>query len=456
MSVVSAVPATPVTHKRQLVSWLETGGKSPDRWRIGTEHEKFLFDRETLRPLPYEGENGIKALLEELQAFKWQPVMEGEYVIGLKRGDEAISLEPGGQFELSGAPLQNLHDAATEFHHHLDEMSSVGRVLGFNALGLGFQPKWTRDDVPWMPKGRYKIMRDYMPKVGTLGLDMMKRSCTVQVNLDFADEADMVRKMQVSLALQPIVGALFANSPFKEGKPTGDLSYRNRIWQDTDNQRSGPLEFAFQPGFGFEQYVDWALQVPMYFVYRDGRYIDVSGSSFTSFLAGKLEQMPGEVATMADWADHLTTLFPMVRLKRYIEMRGADMGDAEMTMALPALWTGLLYDSVALDEASQLIKDWSAAERAYMYQHSPRLGIRDEIKPGRSLRAVAADVVKIAAQGLKRRNIEGFSGADESIYLLPLHTILDYGITHAEDLMRRYFDEWDGDIDQIFQLSRIA
>ncbi len=455
MSVVSSVPATPVTHKRQLVSWLETGGRTPDRWRIGTEHEKFLFDRETLRPLPYEGESGIKALMEELQAFKWQPVMEGETLIGLKRNDEAISLEPGGQFELSGAPLLNLHETAMEFHHHLDEVSSVGRVLGFAAMGMGFQPKWTRDDMPWMPKGRYKIMREYMPKVGTLGLDMMKRSCTVQVNLDFADEADMVRKMQVSLALQPIVGALFATSPFKEGVPTGDHSYRNRIWQDTDNQRSGPLDFAFT-SFGFEQYVDWALQVPMYFVYRNGGYIDVSGASFLDFMNGKLEQLPGEVATMADWADHLTTLFPMVRLKRYIEMRGADMGDAEMAMALPALWTGLLYDSVSLDQAAQLVREWTAPERAYMYLHSPRLGIRDEIKPGRSLRAVAADMVKIASQGLKRRAIASYSGGDESIYLQPLHNILDYGVTHAEDMLRRYFDEWDRDINRVFAHARIA
>lgn len=455
MSVPSAVVSTPVTHKRQLVSWLETGAKSPDRWRIGTEHEKFLFDRDTLKPLTYEGECGIAVLLDELQAFKWLPVFEGDNVIGLKRGDEAISLEPGGQFELSGAPLASLHDTAMEFHHHLDEISSIGRILDFAALGTGFQPKWTRDDTPWMPKGRYKIMREYMPKVGSLGLDMMKRSCTVQVNLDFADERDMVQKMRVSLALQPIVGALFASSPFKEGKPTGDLSYRNRIWQDTDNARSGPLEFAFQ-SFGFEQYVDWALKVPMYFVYRDGKYIDVSGSSFTDFMNGRLEALPGEVATMADWADHLTTLFPVVRLKRYIEMRGADMGSPEMTLALPALWTGLLYDSVALDEAEQLILEWSASDRAFMHQNSPRLGIRDEIRPGRTLRQVAAEIVKISARGLKRRNIQGFSGADESIYLQPLHNILDYGITHAEDLLRRYYDEWDRNIDHMFQVCRIA
>lgn len=455
MSVISAAPATPVTHKRQLVSWLETGGKTPDRWRIGTEHEKFLFDRETLRPLPYEGENGIRALLDELQAFKWQPVMEGETVIGLKRGDAAISLEPGGQFELSGAQFTSLHETADEFYHHLDEVGSVGRVLGFGALGMGFQPKWSRDDIPWMPKGRYKIMREYMPKVGQLGLDMMKRSCTVQVNLDFADERDMVRKMRVSLALQPIVGALFASSPFKEGKPTGDLSYRNRIWQDTDNARSGPLEFAFQ-SFGFEQYVDWALQVPMYFVYRNGHYIDVAGASFTDFMNGRLEQLPGEVATMADWADHLTTLFPVVRLKRYIEMRGADMGSPDMTLALPALWTGLLYDSVALDEAAQLVAEWTPKDRAFMHQHSPRLSLSDEVRPGRTLRQIAKDMVRIAEGGLKRRHMGSAHGADESLYLSPLHTILDYGINHAEDLLRRYFDEWDRNIDPVFKLCRIA
>ena len=455
MSVASTAPATPVTHKRQLVSWLETGAKTPDRWRIGTEHEKFLFDLETLRPIPSEGEYGIGGILDEMQAFKWQPVMEGENVIGLKRGEEAISLEPGGQFELSGAPLVSLHDTAAEFYHHLDEVGSVGRMLGFGALGMGFQPKWTRDDIPWMPKGRYKIMRDYMPKVGQLGLDMMTRTCTVQVNLDFADERDMVQKMRVALALQPVVGAIFASSPFKEGRPTGDYSTRNRIWQDTDNARCGPLDFAFQ-SFGFEQYVDWALQVPMYFVYRDGRYIDVAGASFADFMEGRLAQLPGVVPTMADWADHLTTLFPVVRLKRYIEMRGADMGSPDMTLALPALWTGLMYDKVALDEAEQLVIEWSAADRAALHTNSPRLTLQDEIRPGRTLQQVGRDIVRIATDGLKRRHIDSYSSANESVFLHPLHNIIDYGVTHAEDLLRRYFDEWDRDINRVFQLCRIA
>lgn len=456
MSVPSTLTATPVTHKRQLISWLETGCKPEHEWRIGTEHEKFLFDLKTLQPLAYEGENGIAVLLDELQAFKWLPVYEGDNVIGLQRGKEAISLEPGGQFELSGAPLPSLHDTAMELYHHLDEVGSVGRVLGFGALGLGHHPTATRDDIPWMPKGRYRIMRNYMPKVGQLGLDMMTRTCTVQVNLDFASERDMAQKLRTSLALQPVVGALFANSPFRDGVPSGDLSTRNRIWQDTDGQRSDPPAFVFQHGFSFERYVDWALSVPMYFVYRDGRYIDVAGSSFTDFMEGRLPQLPGEVATMSDWADHLTTLFPPVRLKRYIEMRGADMAcTPELTLALPALWTGLLYDSVALDEAEQLILEWSANDRLRLHMASPRLGLDSPVM-GRTLHDIAADLIAIAARGLARRGLKDINGADETLYLKPLQNLLHYRTTQAEALLRQYYDDWNRDISRVFRTCRLV
>jgi glutamate--cysteine ligase len=455
MSVPSAVIATPVTHKRQLVSWLETGAKSRERWRIGTEHEKFVFDSKTRKPVPYDGENGIGVLLDELIAFKWQPVTENGILIGLKRGEEAISLEPGGQLELSGAPVTNLHQTAAELGHHLDEVGSVGRVLGLSTMGLGFHPSAKREQIPWMPKDRYKIMREYMPKVGQLGLDMMLRTCTVQVNLDFSDERDMVQKMRVSLALQPIATALFANSPFREGIPTGDLSHRMRIWHDTDPDRYHPLDFVFHPGFGFERYVDWALSVPMYFAIREGRYVNLTGASFLDFMEGKLEQLPGDVATLADWADHLTTLFPPVRLKRYIEMRGADMGSYEMTLALPALWTGLLYDSIALDEASELIADWSGQDRAQLHRAAPKLRL-DSMVGLRSVRQIAKDMVDIAGRGLARRAVADMDILDESTYLEPLRTILERGSTQAEEWLRRYFDEWGQSVEPIFTAAALT
>ena len=454
MSVPSTLNTTPVTHKRQLVSWLETGAKSRERWRVGTEHEKFMFDRTTLKPVPYEGENGIGVLLDELIAFKWNPVTEGDVLIGLRRGETNISLEPGGQLELSGAPVSNLHETAAELYHHLDEVGSVCRVLGLGTMGLGFHPKATREQMPWMPKGRYRIMRDYMPKVGTLGLDMMTRTCTVQANLDFSDEADMVRKMRVSLALQPIVTALFASSALREGKPSGMPSYRTHIWQHTDAQRYNALALVYEDGFGFERYVDWALSVPMYFAYRDGRYIDLTGQQFETFMQGQLPQLPDDVATLTDWADHLTTLFPPVRLKRYIEMRGADMGSTAMTLALPALWVGLLYDSVALDEAEELIRSLTLADKLALHDQAPLLKL-DSPVGARSLRSFAKDMLAIAAKGLARRGISGDEHFNECVYLQPLQRIIELGITPADELLRHYFDEWGQSVDPVFQAASL-
>ncbi|RZJ37742.1 MAG: glutamate--cysteine ligase, partial [Brevundimonas sp.] len=331
-----------------LIEAMSKGAKPKDQWRIGAEHEKFGFDKTTLARPGYEGPNGIKAMLEGLQRFGWSPVEENGFLIGLERRNNegfiaSVSLEPGGQFELSGAPLLTIHDICNETGQHLMEVKQVADQIGVGFLGAGFDPLWTREQVPVMPKGRYDIMRAYMPKVGTLGLDMMLRTCTIQANLDFDSEADMVAKFRTSLALQPIATALFACSPFTEGRPNGFLSARANVWTDTDADRTGMLGFVFEDGFGFERYADYALDTPMYFAKRDGRYVDASGQSFRDFQAGKLPALPGQFPTIKDWNDHLTTLFPEVRLKAYLEMRGADGGPWSRICALPALWAGILY-----------------------------------------------------------------------------------------------------------------
>lgn len=449
MSGPSRSSPEPITDIRDLAADLESGCKPRSAWRIGTEHEKFAYDLETLRPLPYAGEKSILALLTGLMRFGWEPILEGETVIGLRQDGQSVSLEPGGQFELSGAPLATLHDTCREVNDHLNQVKAVDAELGTGVFGLGFQPKWRRDETPVMPKGRYGIMSAYMPKKGNLGLDMMFRTCTIQVNLDFADEADMVEKFRIAQALQPVATALFANSPFTEGRPNGFLSYRSHIWTDTDPDRCGMLPFVFEAGMGFERYVQHVLDVPMYFVYRDGRYIDASGQSFRDFLEGRLPALPGERPVMGDWHDHLTTLFPEVRLKQYMEMRGADGGPWMRICALPALWVGLLYDSVAQDSARQLTKDWSAAAVDALRASVPREGLRATIA-GRSLRDVARDVLAISDAGLRRRARRNQAGEDESGFLEPLHDIVTSGRTPAEDLLARYEADWARSVDPIF------
>jgi len=439
-----------ITDRRQLVEYIEAGCKPPERWRIGTEHEKFVFRLSDLRRVPYEGPDGIRALLEGLRRFGWEPVLENGNPIALSNGSYSISLEPGGQFELSGAPLETLHQTCAEVHEHLHQVRTVCQELKLGMMGLGFDPKWGREDVPWMPKGRYAIMRRYMPTKGSLGLDMMLRTCTVQVNLDFASEADMIRKFRVGLALQPVAVALFANSPFLEGRPTGFVSFRSHVWTDTDPDRCGMLPFVFEKGFGFERWVDYMLDVPMYFVYRDGRYIDVAGQSFRDFLAGKLPGLPGEQPRMNDWSDHLTTAFPEVRMKRILEMRGADGGPWGRLCALPALWTGLLYDSVALDAAADLIKDWTVEEREQMRAAAPRHGLRAQFR-GRPLSALAKEVLEIASAGLRRRAKRDSSGEDETLYLEPLRAIADKGRTPADDLLEAYRTRWGESVDPVYK-----
>jgi glutamate--cysteine ligase len=440
-----------VTDPRQLVEYIESGCKPPEAWRIGTEHEKFAYRLEDLRPLEYEGGRGIRALLMGLTRFGWEPVFEGGNVIALKEPDGGfVSLEPAGQVELSGAPVQDIHETCTELQEHLRQVKILAGEMGIGFLGLGYQPKWPQAEMPWMPKGRYGIMREYMPKVGTMGLDMMQATCTVQVNLDFSCEATMVQMMRISMALQPIATALWANSPFKEGRPSGFLSYRSHVWTDTDKARTGIPAFVFEDGFGFERYVDYALDVPMYFVYRDGRYIDASGQSFRDFLKGRLPALPGEQPTIADWANHLSTLFPEVRLKKYLEMRGADGGPWNRLCALSAFWTGLLYDPVSRDAAWQMVKDWTAEEIQALRAQVPRLALSTPFRDT-SVDDIAIDVLELAHRGLCHRKRFDALGRDETHFLNPLFQIADSGFTLAEELLFAYERRWKGSVDPVFR-----
>ncbi|GGF69423.1 glutamate--cysteine ligase [Azorhizobium oxalatiphilum] len=445
--------ATPIRSRDELVAYLEAGNKPEQSFLLGTEHEKIPFTLGRHEPVPYDGEKGIRAILEGMRdIIGWEPIMEGETIIGLAdpRGGGAISLEPGGQFELSGAPLASIHETCSELNTHLEQVRKVAEPLGVGFLGLGMSPKWTRAETPVMPKGRYKIMSGYMPKVGKLGLDMMFRTCTVQVNLDFSSEADMVEKLRVSLALQPIATALFANSPFTEGKPNGFLSFRSEIWRDTDNARAGMLPFAFEDGMGFERYVDYALDVPMYFLKRGDSYIDVSGSSFRDLMAGKHPAAMGEGATQADWINHLSTIFPEVRLKRYLEMRGADAGPWAKLCALPAFWVGLLYDRQSLDQAWQLVKDWTAEQRQALRDDVPRLGLKAEIG-GRSVHDIARDVLALSKAGLARRRHLDSQGRDETRFLCTLEEVVATGRTPADVLLERYHGAWQGSVEPAFE-----
>ncbi len=440
-----------IESKTQLVEWFEAGNKPPETWRIGTEHEKFAFRIDDLAPLTYDGHPGIRDLLEGMQQFGWKPVYEGENVIALTGDDGAnISLEPGGQFELSGAPVETLHQTCEEVQEHLRQIREVNKELGVAMIGIGFHPTLKREDVPWMPKGRYKIMREYMPKKGSMGLDMMLRTCTVQTNLDFSSEADMARKMRIGMALQPVATALFANSPFREGEATGYISLRSLVWTDTDPDRSGILPFVFDDDFGFERYVDYALDVPMYFVVRNGEYIDASGQSFRDFLDGNLPALPGEKPTMGDWEDHTTTIFPEVRLKRFIEMRGADGGPWRRICALPALWVGLLYDSAAMDAAWALIKDWTAEEVTALRNEVPVTGLEAPFR-NRQIIDIARDVLEISRLGLKNRANMDFWGQDETHFLATLEQIVDSGITPAVNKLAAYYSRWDRNVARAFE-----
>lgn len=454
MSVLPTQADELITDKAQLVNYHASGAKPKNGLLIGTEHEKFVIDATTKQVVPYEGPNGIKALLEGMMRYGFEAVKEGDTLIGLTRGRESISLEPAGQYELSGAPLSNLHEMSDELDRHIAESTQVAEQLGVKFMPIGYHPTAGIDELPWMPKGRYKIMREYMPKVGSRGLEMMQLTCTTQANLDFISEEDMVRKMRVSLALQPVVAALFANSPFAKGKLSGRLSNRYSVWADVDPARCGILPFVFEQGFGFERYVDYALDVPMYFVYRNGKYIDCTGQSFRDFMAGKLPALMGEKPQMFDYINHLSTIFPDVRLKTYIEMRGADVGNSAMIKALPALWVGLLYDDTAFNQVEALVKEWTVQHIEETRRDVPRLGM-SVIIGKQNVFAIAKQIVTLSVQGLRRRAIRNPGGADETRYLEQLLTIVDIEQTEAERLMALFDGPWDEHIEPVFDAVKL-
>jgi glutamate--cysteine ligase len=442
----------PIESHDQLAEYLASGCKPREAWRIGTEHEKFGFVKDGLAPLPYDGDRSIRAVLEGLRdRHGWSPVLEGGHIIGLEKDGANVSLEPGGALELSGAPLETIHQTCDEVNVHLREVKDIADEIGVGFIGLGAAPIWSHDEMPLMPKGRYKLMDAYMGKVGTMGRSMMRRTCTVQVNLDFCSEADMVQKMRVALALQPVATALFANSPFFEGKPNGHKSWRSRIWRDLDAARTGMLPFVFDEGFGFEAWVQYVLDVPMYFVYRDGVYVNALGMSFRDFLKGELPALPGEKPTLSDWADHLTTVFPEARVKKYIEMRGADGGPWRRLCALPAFWVGLVYDQSAQDAAWDLVKDWDAETREALRVEASVKGLHAEVN-GIRMHDLARETLDIAEAGLKARARPGAGGLvpDETHFLNALKESVETGQVPADELLEHYHGDWNGDLTRIY------
>ncbi len=442
-----------IESREQLIEPIAAGEKAPDQWRIGTEHEKLVYKTDGHRAPSYGEPGGIRDILLELQEFGWKPVEENGQVIAMSGDDGTVSLEPAGQLELSGAAVENLHQTCTETGRHLHQVKAIGEKFGVGFLGLGMWPDKAREALPIMPKGRYAIMLRHMPRVGSLGLDMMLRTCTIQVNLDYCSEANMAKKFRTSLALQPLATALFANSPFTEGKPNGYLSYRSHIWSDTDPHRTGMLPFVFEDGFGYERYVDYMLDVPMYFVFRDGQYIDAAGQSFRDFLKGELPALPGELPLESDWIDHLSTAFPEVRLKSFLEMRGADGGPWNRICALPALWVGLLYDDAALDAAWDLVKHWSMDEREALRDAVPKLALDAPLPGGGRLLDLAREVLPIARAGLSARGKLSTSGDNETGFLEPLEEIVESGKVPAQRLLDKFHGEWGGDISRVYEES---
>ncbi|WP_238370923.1 glutamate--cysteine ligase [Heliomarina baculiformis] len=442
----------PIERHEQLAQYLADGCKPKADWRIGTEHEKFGYCKDTHKPIPYEGERSVRAVLEGLRdVHGWAPVTEQGKLIGLEKNGANVSLEPGGQLELSGAPVETIHETCDEVNDHLREVKDVADKVGVGFIGLGAAPEWKHEDMPLMPKGRYKLMDGYMQKVGTMGRTMMRRTCTVQVNLDFSSEADMVQKLRVAIALQPVATALFANSPFFEGKPNGLKSWRSRVWRDLDADRTGMVPFVFDEGFGFESWVEYALDVPMYFVYRNGQYINALGQSFRDFLNGELPALPGETPTLSDWADHLTTLFPEARIKKFIEMRGADGGPWRRLCALPAFWVGLTYDQTALDAAWDLVKGWDAPTREALRVAAADQGLQAKVD-GIDMHELAREVVAISESGLKARGRKGAGGMvpDETHFLNALKESVESGKVPADELLEHYNGDWNGDLSRIY------
>lgn len=455
MSIVATESDHPIASKERLVNYFESCAKPKSEWKIGCEHEKFAFHLATLKPATYSEPQGLRDLLIKLQEdYGWKPIYENKNIIGLTRGQTSITFEPGGQIELAGAPLTTLHETAAENDQHLFEICEVGEKLGLGFLGMGFHPTARREDISLVPKERYFIQNQEMPRHGSLALDMMLRTCTVQVNLDYASELDMIKKFRVSLALQPIATALFASSPFKEGKPSGYNSYRMHVWTDVDPVRCGAPSFVFEDGFGFERYVDYALDVPMQFVYRHGHHINAYGQSFRDFMKGKLPALPGAIPTLTDWANHLTTLFPDVRLKKIIEMRGADSGDAEIMLALPAFWVGLLYDETSCDEAWQLVKSWTQDERNQLHEDVTKFGMQAQVG-NQKVVDLAQLVLQISQRGLRRRANRLHGGPDESRYLDILFNFTESGSNRSDQLLMEFEHYQDFSMQKVFDTCRL-
>ena len=439
-----------IENKYQLIEYFEKSCKQKESWRIGTEHEKFGFDIKNFKPLDYYGSPGILKILEGLIEFGWKPNYENEKIISLTLGEQSVTLEPGGQLELSGAPLKNIHETCSEVNKHLNQIKDISKSVGATFIGIGFQPEYRLKDIPIMPKSRYEIMRKYMPNKGKHGLDMMFRTCTVQSNLDFSSESDMIKKFRVSLALQPVATALFANSPFKDGNISGYLSYRSYVWTNTDSDRCGILPFVFESGMGFERYVDYALDVPMYFIQRNGNYLNVAGESFRKFLIGEISALPGEKPILQDWEDHLTTIFPEVRMKRFLEMRGADGGPWERLCALPAFWVGLLYDDSSIEAAWEICKSFTHEEHVSLRENVPLHGLKAPFRNNITVQDLAGEVLAISKQGLKNRKHFDNSGNDDSSFLDILFEIQRKGLTPAEELIQKYHNKWNSMVEPIF------
>ena len=443
-----------IESKEDLIKPFQDGEKNYSDFKIGTEHEKFAFHLNTLKPVSFFEENGIENLLKALKKYGWDSILEGENTIGLSRNNSlavgTVTLEPAGQLELSGAPLNNVHQTYLELEEHKNQINKEGLKLGIGFLGAGLTPDWSFDEMPIMPKKRYQIMKNYMPKKGNLGLDMMFRSTTIQVNLDYSSEEDMIKKFRVSLALQPIATALFSNSPFLNGKSTGYKSFRSHIWTDTDPDRTGMLPFVFNGDMSYEKYVDYALRVPMYFIHRDGNYIDVAGCSFKDFLNGNLKQLPGEKPNLIDWENHLTTIFPEVRLKSFLEMRGADGGRFESVCALSSFWVGLLYDSTSLDSSWAIVKNFNTDQLQELRIKVAKNGLNSSVE-GIDLKTLTRKILNLSSDGLRRRDILNANGENESIYLDPLEKILSTGKSPSDELIERFSKNWDKNLVNMYK-----
>jgi len=441
-----------VINKNELIGYFFDGVKSKNNLKIGVEHEKFILNKESLKPISYYENNGIKNILEKLTTLGWEPLYDDNKntIIAVKKGKQAITLEPGGQIELSGAPLDNIHETCEETTNHLKELKKLGNEFNFILLGIGVEPNLKLDDFPWMPKQRYKIMRKYMEQVGTLGHHMMKRTCTNQVNIDYSSEEDMINKIRLILNLESIATAIFSNSPFDQGNVSKYRSLRSHFWHHTDPNRTGLLPFVFDKDFNFEKYTDYALNIPMYFIRREHKYINMTQYTFKDYLEGKCTKVNYE-ATLDDWEDHLTTLFPQVRLKHYLEIRSMDACNWDLICSQPAFWIGILYDDEILDKIKQITEDWKGEDRQYLNKRVPEDGLKTEFKK-RKLIDFAQEFFELSKKGLSKRNQLSKNGEfDESIHMKDLENNLTDGCSPADCLITKFNTTWEKSVLPIYK-----